>query len=118
MKVLVKDIKDFRQKLKNIGEDYEVDVQFWVMYGKPSIKKQLFYNNNENLLELSIYYNYKKDLFIKIAKNRVVSKNDNYYMTTEIERIKEDFIQVKQASKKNLLEKAEELKNIRLEDFI
>lgn len=116
MKVLVKDIKEFRDKLKSIDDGMEVDVQYWVCYGKPAARKR-FRKDNE-FIELAIYYNYKHDLVSRITRNRIISENESGMMTTQLETIQEDFQQVKQASKKNILEKVNELKNIKLESYI
>ena len=116
MKVLVKDIKEFKDELKGIDEGFNVDVQYWVIYGKPAARK--IYREGEYFTELAIYYNYKKDLVAKITKNRIVSENENGMMTTPILTIKEEFTEVKQASKKNILEKVRELKNIDLKQYI
>lgn len=116
MKVLVKDIKDFENKLKELNKDYTVDIQYWACYGKPSAR--MIHRKNNEFIELAIYYNYKKDLVVKITKNRIISENEGCMMSTPIQTIMEDFTQVKQASKKNILEKANELKNINLEQYI
>lgn len=115
MKVLVKDIKEFRENLKNIDDEMEVDVQYWVCYGKPAARK-ICRNGNE-FVELSIYYNYKKDLVAKITKNRIISENENCMMSSPYKTIKEEFTEVKQASKKNILEKVKELKSIDLKQY-
>ena len=116
MKVLVKDIKDFEKQVKEINEEYTIDIQYWVIYGKPAIRK--IYRKGDEFIELAIYYNYRKDLVAKITKNRVISENENCMMSSPYQTIKEEFTEVKQASKKNLLEKARELKNIQLESYI
>lgn len=116
MKILVKDIKQFDEELRAIDEGFKVDVQFWVIYGKPAARK--IYKENDYFIELAIYYNYKKDLVAKITKNRIISENENAMMSTPVLTIKEDFAEVKQASKKNILEKVRELKNIDLKQYI
>lgn len=116
MKVLVKDYKEFKEKLESIDPEFEVDLQYWVCYGKPAARKKA---RKENLfVELSIYYNYKKDLVSRITKNRIISENEGCMMSTPYETIKEEFAEVKQASKKNILEKVEELKNIDLFQYL
>ena len=115
MKVLIKDYKEFDEQLKSINENYKTDIQYWVCYGKPAIRK-IARNNNE-FIELAIYYNYKKDLVSKITKNRIISENDGCMMSSPYLTIKEEFTTVKTASKKNLLEKAKELNNINLEQY-
>ena len=116
MKVLVKDIKEFRNKLKSIDNEMEVDIQYWVCYGKPAARKQLRKDNE--FIELAIYYNYKKDLVSRITRNRIISEGEDCMMSTPLETIQEEFTEVKQASKKNILEKVNELKNIKLESYI
>ena len=114
--VKISEIKDFKKQLKEIDENFEVDIQYWVCYGKAAARKEVRKDNE--FVELSIYYNYKKDLVCKISKNKIVSENEGCRLSTEISRIKEDFIQVKQASKKNILEKVKELKDINLTQYI
>ena len=116
MKVLVKDIKEFRDKLKSIDNEMEVDVQYWVCYGKPAARKEV--RNGDQFIELAIYYNYRKDLVAKITRNRIISENEGCRMSSPIETLQEEFQHVKQASKKNILEKVNELKNIKLESYI
>lgn len=116
MKVLMKDYKDFNDKLKKIDEGFNIDIQYWVIYGKPSVRK--IERKEDEFVELSIYYNYKKELVSKITKNRIVSENENCMMSTPYLTIKEEFQEVKQASKKNILEKVNELKNIDLKQYI
>lgn len=116
MKVLVKDYKQFNDKLKNIDNEFDIDINYWVIWGRPAVRKQ--YRKGEEFVELSIYYNCNKELVSKITKNRIVSENENCMMSTPYLTIKEEFQEVKQASKKNILEKVNELKNIKLESYI
>jgi len=115
MSVKVKEYKEFQEKLKNIDPGFEVDIQFWIFHGKPAAVKR--YRKDNEFIELSIYYNYKKDLVSKITKNRIISENEGCMMSTPYETIKEEFEEVKQASKKNILKKVEEFKNIDLKQF-
>ena len=65
MKVLVKDIREFEEKLKGIDAGFNVDIQYWVCYGKPAARKEV--RNGDQFIELAIYYNYRKDLVAKIT---------------------------------------------------
>lgn len=116
MKVLVKDYKEFKDKLKNIDDEFEVDINYWVIWGKPAARKQ--YRKGDEFIEIAIYYNYQKDLVTRISKNRVLSEGEGCIMTTPIQTIQEDFEKVKQASKKNILEKVAQVKNIDLKQWI
>lgn len=116
MSVLMKDIKKFNDQLKEIDPNMEVDVQFWVFHGKPAARKAE--RNGDHFIELAIYYNYKKDLVVKVSKNKIISEGDGCMLSTETERIKEEFTQVNQASKKNILQKVAELKNLNLKEYI
>lgn len=116
MGVLIKDYKNLDEKVKEIDKEFNVDLQYWVIYGKPAARK--IYRVNDEFIELAIYYNYCKDLVVKITKNRIVSENEGCTMSTPIKTIKEEFLKVKQASKKNILEQIEKCKNIDLKQFI
>jgi hypothetical protein len=112
----IKELRDFNEKIKEIDPDFEVDAQFMIFHNTPAARKQ--YRENDYFIEIAIYYNYMKNLVTRISKNKVLSDGDGCMLSTSVETIKEEFQEVKQQSKKNVLAKIQEVKNIDLKALI
>lgn len=112
----IKELRDFDEKIKEIDPDFEVDAQFMIFHHTPAARKQ--YKKDDCFIEIAIYYNYLKQLVTRISKNRIISEDDGCMLSTSIETIKEEFENVKQQSKKNVLEKIQQVKNEDLKAYL
>lgn len=112
----IKELRDFNEKIKAIDPGFEVDAQFMIFHHTPAARKQ--YRENDHFIEIAIYYNYMKNLVTRISKNKVLSESDGCMLSTVTETIKEEFQEVTQQSKKNVLAKIQEVKNIDLKALI
>lgn len=112
----IKELRDFNEKIKAIDPGFEVDAQYMIFHHTPAARKQ--YKKDGYFVEIAIYYNYMKNLVTRISKNRIISEGDGCMLSTSIETIKEEFQEVTQQSKKNVLAKIQEVKNIDLKALI
>ena len=112
----IKDLREFDKKVKEIDPEFGADYQFMIFHKTPAARKQ--YKKDGYFIEIAIYYNYLKQLVTKISKNRIISEDNTGMMSTTIQTIQEDFEQVKQQSKKNVLDKIQQVKNINLEVYL
>lgn len=110
------ELRKFDETIKGIDPEFTADYQFMIFHKTPAARKQ--YTKDGEFIEIAIYYNYMKKLVTRITKNKIISQNDGCMLSTVLETIKEEFEDVKQQSKKNVLEKIQQVKNIDLKAYL